>query len=132
MYVNQKPKLWLRLDGLVLFIATIVLFASQHQRWWLYPVLLFLPDIFMLGYIKDTKVGAFFYNLGHSYLLPTIVVLAGWQSRGPLIIAVGGIWQGHIGWDRLLGYGLKYDSHFRHTHLGLIGKKAQDSLVLGK
>jgi hypothetical protein len=33
------------------------------------------------------------------------------------------IWFAHIGMDRLLGYGLKEDTGFRHTHLGLIGKQ---------
>jgi len=34
-YVIGKPKLWLRLEGLVLFIATIFLFSVQGQKWWL-------------------------------------------------------------------------------------------------
>ena len=91
-YVTGKPKLWLRLEGLVLLIATIILFSGQGQKWWLYPVLLLVPDIFMLGYLANTKLGAFFYNLGH------------------------------IGWDRFFGYGLKYDSDFKHTHLGDLNK----------
>ena len=55
IYVTGKPKLWLRLEGLVLLVATIILFSGQGQKWWLYPVLLFAPDIFMLGYLANTK-----------------------------------------------------------------------------
>jgi hypothetical protein len=40
-----------------------------------------------------------------------------------LPIAVGVIWIGHIGMDRLLGYGLKYDDNFKNTHLGNLAKK---------
>jgi Domain of unknown function (DUF4260) len=122
MFVTGKPKLWLRLEGLVLLIATIIAFAGQHQRWWLYPALLLAPDIFMLGYLASTKVGAFFYNLGHSYFVPALVILFSWRSESKVILAIGIIWLGHIGWDRLLGYGLKYDSSFKHTHLGDLEK----------
>jgi len=122
MFVTGKPKLWLRIEGLVLLIATIIAFAGQHQRWWLYPALLLAPDIFMLGYLANTKVGAFFYNLGHSYFVPALVILFSWRSESKVILAIGIIWLGHIGWDRLLGYGLKYDSSFKHTHLGDLEK----------
>ena len=33
------------------------------------------------------------------------------------------IWAAHIGFDRLLGYGLKYGAGFGFTHLGRIGRK---------
>ena len=122
MFVTGKPKLWLRLEGLVLLIATIIAFSGQHQRWWLYPALLLAPDIFMLGYLANTKVGAFFYNLGHSYFAPALVILFSWRADNKLNLAIGIIWLGHIGWDRLLGYGLKYDSSFKLTHLGSLEK----------
>jgi hypothetical protein len=56
MYVIGKPKLWLRLEGLVLLIATVILFSGQGQKWWLYPALLLVPDIFMFGYLADTVI----------------------------------------------------------------------------
>ena len=122
MFISGKPRTWLRLDGLVLFTATIFLYAGQHQKWWIYPVLLFVPDVFMLGYLKDTKIGAFFYNLGHSYLVPSLVVFLGWHLHHSLTLAIGLIWLGHVGWDRFFGYGLKFDSGFKHTHLGDLTK----------
>ena len=121
-YVTGKPKLWLRLEGLVLLIATIILFSGQGQKWWLYPVLLFAPDIFMLGYLANTKLGAFFYNVGHSYFAPALMILLSWRAESKFALAIGIIWLGHIGLDRLLGYGLKYDSAFKHTHLGDLNK----------
>jgi hypothetical protein len=122
MFVTGKPKFWLRLEGAVLLIATIFLFSGQHQSWWIYPALLFAPDIFMLGYLVNSKAGALFYNLGHSYFAPGLLLLCAWQARSKIGIAIGVIWLGHIGLDRLLGYGLKYDSSFNRTHLGEIGK----------
>jgi Domain of unknown function (DUF4260) len=118
--VESKPKRWLQLDGAVLFTASIVLFSQTHQRWWIYPVLLFVPDIFMIGYVRNAKIGAFFYNLGHSYFAPSLLMLYGWNH--PLCLAIGLIWLGHVGWDRFFGYGLKYDSNFKHTHLGSLFK----------
>ena len=35
------------------------------------------------------------------------------------------IWLAHIGFDRALGYGLKYASGFGFTHLGRIGKASE-------
>jgi hypothetical protein len=121
-YVTGKPKVWLRVEGLTLLVATIIVFSSQGQKWWLYPALLLVPDIFMIGYLANTKLGAFLYNVGHSYMAPAIVIFIAWKADNNLALAVGVIWLGHIGWDRFFGYGLKYDSDFKHTHLGDLNK----------
>ena len=34
-----------------------------------------------------------------------------------LLLAISTIWIIHIAFDRLLGYGLKYSTHFKDTHL---------------
>ncbi|MEF9606012.1 DUF4260 family protein, partial [Paracoccus sp. PXZ] len=39
------------------------------------------------------------------------------------LIAGGGLWLAHVGFDRVLGYGLKLPSGFRDTHLGRIGRE---------
>jgi hypothetical protein len=121
-FVTGKPRRWLRLDGAVLFIGSILLFRVTHQHWWIYPLLLFVPDIFMLGYISNTKIGAFLYNAGHTYLLPSLTILYGWHYNHVLVLAIGIIWLGHVGFDRFAGYGLKYDTSFKNTHLGTLFK----------
>lgn len=122
MFVTGKPKTWLRIEGLFLLTATIIGFSQQHQRWWLYPALLLVPDIFMVGYLANSKLGAFFYNLGHSYPMPMILIYFGWYSKSLFWTSIGLIWLGHIGWDRFFGYGLKYDTRFKDTHLGSLEK----------
>ena len=122
MFVTSKPKIWLRFEGFILLISTIFLFAEQHQKWWMYPALLLVPDIFMIGYLIDKKIGAFLYNLGHAYPSPALVIYLGWHFHHPFVIALGVIWLGHIGWDRFFGYGLKYDTGFKDTHLGSLEK----------
>ena len=119
------PKLLLRLEGAVLFAASIAVFALQGQQWWLYPALLLVPDVFMLGYLRNTRLGAITYNLGHSYPAAALVTVIGLVSAAPFTVAIGAIWFGHIGWDRMLGYGLKYATSFKHTHLGDLEKKSR-------
>ncbi len=120
--VTGKPRLWLRLDAAIVLTASLMTFHLTPQRWWLSPLLLFVPDIFLIGYLRDTTIGAFLYNLGHSYLLPGLVLAYGWSTHHDAVSAVGIIWIGHVGWDRFFGYGLKYDSDFKHTHLGNLFK----------
>jgi Domain of unknown function (DUF4260) len=120
--VVGTPKLLLRIEGVVLFAASIAVFAMQEQPWWIYPALLFIPDIFMLGYLRNTKLGSIIYNIGHSYPAAALVTLLGFLMAIPLTIAIGAVWFGHIGWDRAFGYGLKYATSFKHTHLGDLGK----------
>ena len=116
------PKVLLRLEGAVLFASSIAVFAVQGQQWWLYPALLLIPDIFMLGYLRNTRFGSITYNLGHSFPAAASVTVLGFVFGSTLTIALGAIWFGHIGWDRMLGYGLKYGSGFKHTHLGDLEK----------
>lgn len=123
MYVVGRPKIFLHIEGAVLLIASLLLFSATHQHWWWVPVLLFAPDIFMAGYVRSTILGALTYNIGHTYPLPAFVALYGVHSHRPFILAIGLIWLAHIGMDRLLGYGLKYDENFKHTHLGDLTKK---------
>ncbi len=116
------PKTLLRLEGAVLFAASIAVFAGQGQQWWLYPALLLVPDVSMLGYLRNTRLGSIIYNFGHSYPVAALVFALGLILGSSITIAIGAIWFGHIGWDRMLGYGLKYGTSFKHTHLGDLDK----------
>jgi len=116
--VTGGPRWWLRLDGLVLLVGSLALFATTGEPWWLVPLVILLPDAFMLGYLEGRRLGAFSYNLGHNYLLPAVVAGAGLGSGSDLLTALGLLWFAHIGMDRVAGYGLKYDDGFGHTHLG--------------
>ncbi len=81
-------------------------------------VLIVAPNIFMLGDLRGPRAGAAVYNLGHTLLCPAFLARpACWMgATWPVSIAL--IWFGHIGVDRLLGYGLKYPTAFKDTHLG--------------
>ena len=100
-------------------ILTLTLFAYQHLHlsWLLFAILFFTPDLFMLGYLLNTRIGAAAYNLAHTLTLPLILLLASYLQRWYLAEALALIWTAHIAFDRLLGYGLKYPARFKDTHL---------------
>ena len=115
---NHIPlRLYLQLEGLVALIAATGVYHSLHFSWWFYGILFFTPDVFMLGYLINLRMGALIYNLGHTYATPGLVMMISWLLESKTVFAVGLIWCAHIGFDRLVGYGLKCDSGFKDTHL---------------
>ncbi len=117
---------WLRVEGLAVLIASVALYRNTGKPWGLFFVLFLMPDLFMAGYLINPKIGARSYNLVHTYFWPVALgaacIFFGRFAPLPYIL----IWTAHIGFDRFLGYGLKYDSAFGHTHLGMVGKAARN------
>ncbi len=107
----------LRLEGLAILITSILLFIEFHGTWWVYLVFFLAPDLSMLGYLANTRTGAFTYNLVHNYLVPIALIFAGYFVKSDVLLFAGLIILGHIGADRLLGFGLKYPTAFQDTHL---------------
>ena len=58
------------------------------------------------------------YNLVHAYLLPAALLAYGFFAAAPPALLVSLVWFAHIGLDRTLGYGLKFPTGFKETHLG--------------
>jgi hypothetical protein len=112
-----RPAVLLRVEGLTLFVAALVAYSTLNGNWWLFAALLFVPDVFMLGYLRNPVWGAAGYNLGHTYLLPALLLGAGWMMGWHLAVLIAIIWFAHIGMDRAVGYGLKYSTQFKDTHL---------------
>jgi hypothetical protein len=119
LFVN--PVLLQRLEGLVLFLAGVYAWLALGGSWWLFLLLLFTPDISVLGYLRNARVGAAIYNLVHNYLLPALSLALGIGFNLPGLTFAGILVLAHIGLDRTLGYGLKLSSSFQDTHLGRIG-----------
>jgi len=111
----------LRLEGLVVLAVASLAYGTMGGSWWIFAVLFLVPDLSMLGYLRGPKLGAALYNLGHSYITP-LAFGAVAMSQAPEYQIYALIWIAHIGFDRALGYGLKYSSSFGATHLGVIGK----------
>jgi hypothetical protein len=121
--VTGMPQLLLRTEGAVLLAVSTYIYAEYGRSWLLFALLLLAPDIGMLGYLADTRVGAVTYNLLHTYLGPGILLVVGVAADSSLTYSIAFIWFAHIGLDRALGYGMKYPDAFTHTHLGLIGRR---------
>jgi hypothetical protein len=120
--VSGMPLAILRSEGVVLLaVALAGYFAGLDEPWWLVPVLLFAPDVFIAGYAKSSRAGAMLYNAAHSYPAPAVLGLMASVAGEPLWQGVALVWFAHIGMDRALGYGLKYEADFKDTHLGRIG-----------
>jgi hypothetical protein len=111
------PAMLLRAEGAVLTIVATALYARTGMTWWLFALLLLVPDLGLLGYLAGARIGAASYNLTHALVLPGLVGLWGWWIGSSPLVAVALVWIAHIGVDRMVGYGLKYESSFRDTHL---------------
>jgi hypothetical protein len=111
--VTGTPRTLLRLEGLAMLVAGIVAYQLQGASWGLFALLFLVPDVTLLGYLANPRIGASVYNAGHSLLGPALLA--------PFAPALAAIWLAHVGFDRALGYGLKYSSAFTATHLGRIG-----------
>jgi hypothetical protein len=118
------PRTLLRLEGLTLFIGMTLLYAVWDGSWWVYALLFLAPDLSFLGYLANPKAGAIVYNAAHSYMAPMALMTTGFALSSPLVLSIAMIWLAHIGFDRALGYGLKYFAGFGFTHLGRIGRAA--------
>jgi Domain of unknown function (DUF4260) len=113
----------LRLEGAATLAAAVALYGHFGLSWLAFVLLLLAPDLAMLAYLIGPRAGAAAYNLVHAYALALPLALAGYFFASPAALAVGLIWIAHIGMDRMLGYGLKYETGFNDTHLGSIGKR---------
>jgi hypothetical protein len=114
----------LRLEGVALFIGMTSLYYIWDGDWLVYALLFFVPDFSFAAYLSGPRFGAMIYNAAHSYLAPMAMMTAGFGTASPLILSIAMIWLAHIGFDRALGYGLKYAAGFGYTHLGRIGKSS--------
>ncbi len=115
-----RPRILLHLEGAVAFAVALALYWRSDGNWLLFVMLLLAPDVGMLGYLRDTCLGAATYNVFHTYAAALGLAVAGFVAGRPLLQWLGLIWVAHIGLDRALGFGLKYPSAFRDTHLGRV------------
>jgi len=118
---NGGVRLLLRAEGLVVLAASVAAYAQFGAGWGWFAALFLLPDLSFAAYLAGPRWGALAYNAAHSYLGAVGLLAAGVLGGSPLLLAAALVWCAHIGFDRLLGYGLKYGAGFGHTHLGRLG-----------
>ncbi len=102
-------------------MAATALYFHADYPWWLFAVLVLAPDLSMVGYLAGPIVGAAAYDVAHTYSFPIALAAIGVMVDAEIAVQLGLIWITHIGVDRAIGYGLKYPTGFKDTHLSDVG-----------
>jgi hypothetical protein len=111
------PRVLLHVEGAAVAVAAVALYFYADFAWWLLVVFALAPDLAMVGYLAGARVGAAAYNVAHTYALPVALSTVGVVADADAAVQAGLIWITHIGVDRAIGYGLKYPTGFKDTHL---------------
>ncbi|SCY15429.1 protein of unknown function [Lysinibacillus sp. TC-37] len=113
----MKLRKIISLEYVIALIITVFFYGHLDFSWLYFMVFLLLPDITMIGYLLNPKIGAVFYNIGHSFISPALLLVIGFMMSSSILLMIALIWLAHIFLDRALGYGLKYEEAFQKTHL---------------
>jgi Domain of unknown function (DUF4260) len=115
--VGRLPRVLLRAEGVAVAVAAIALYVHADNPWWLLVALVLVPDLSIAGYVLGPSIGAAIYDAAHTYVLPVALAAIGVIADAEAAVQLGLIWFAHIGVDRAIGYGLKYPTGFKDTHL---------------
>ncbi len=121
-HVTGLVRSTLRLEGLAVLVLSVLVYSRTDLGAGRFAALFLLPDLSFLGYLAGPRAGATAYNAAHSLLGPLLLAALALVFGVPTLLPYLCIWTSHIGFDRALGYGLKYGSAFGHTHLGVVGR----------
>jgi hypothetical protein len=114
---RSAVRMILRAEGLSIFVAGAVAYGTLNGPWLAFVPLLLAPDLSAVGYVRGTRLGSMTYNLVHNLVTAGALLGLGlWLGVGWLAVA-GSVAVAHVGMDRLSGYGLKYPTTFKDTHL---------------
>ena len=118
-------KYLLQAESIVPFILSVFLLNTlpMHFAWWAWTLIFLAPDISMIGYIVNNKVGTYTYNFFHHQMIAIIVWGIGLWLHQPYVELAGLVLLGHSSLDRVMGYGLKTGEGFKFTHLTPEGQK---------
>lgn len=107
----------LRLEGVIFFLLGLIVYLQLGGNLWFFILFLLLPDLSMAGYLKDKRLGALLYNLVHNYVTCAVLFVLGLAFGSNVLGLAGVVLFCHVGMDRALGFGLKYPTNFKDTHL---------------
>ncbi|MBT2617940.1 MULTISPECIES: DUF4260 domain-containing protein [unclassified Bacillus (in: firmicutes)] len=110
-------KKFLHIEGLTVLLAVIYIYSLYEFSWWIFLLLILSPDVSMLAYLINDRIGAKVYNAFHTYIVSIFMISLAIFLKEDAWVMIGLIWTAHIGMDRLFGYGLKYTSSFKDTHM---------------
>lgn len=119
-------KTTLKLEEMAMFAISVYIYSMLGYSWWLFALLILAPDISMVGYLVNPRVGAISYNIFHHKGVALLTVALGLAFSMNELLLMGVILFAHASMDRIMGYGLKYPDSFHHSHLGWIGPKHKE------
>jgi hypothetical protein len=124
-FATGAPAFLLRFEGAILLVVATWIYTMLGESWGLFGALFLVPDLAFVAYLGGARVGAFAYNATHSFVGPAMLGVLYAIQPSAVVASVALIWVGHIGFDRMLGYGLKYGTSFYDTHLGIAGRSSR-------
>lgn len=123
--IHPTVRTWLRVEGFAAFLTGLAIYGINGGPWLFVIPFLLVPDVSMVGYLRDARLGAFTYNLVHNWAIGLATLGLGAWTGLDWVLLVGAILVAHVGIDRVAGYGLKLPSAFQDTHLGRIGRASR-------
>ena len=115
--LDRLPRRLLHLEGLALALASLAVYLHADYGWLALVVLALAPDLSMVAYVAGARVGALVYDAAHTTIGPLALGAVGVLADEDTLIQLALIWLAHIGADHAIGYGLKYPTGFKETHL---------------
>jgi hypothetical protein len=88
----------LRFEGLAVLALSVYGYVTIGAAWLWYIVLFLTPDLSMVGYIANARVGSITYNIVHTYVLSASLLATGWAFHLPLLVLAGSSWPGTSAW----------------------------------
>jgi uncharacterized protein DUF4260 len=113
----MNPRPLLRLEGAAVFALSLFAYHWSHGSWLLFAVLFLVPDLSMIDSAVSVRLGATTYNAVHTYVGPLLFAAYAFGLDHQTDLKLSLIWIAHIGLDRMFGFGLKYPTRFKDTHL---------------
>lgn len=113
----SRPGVLIRIEHAALFAVVVYLYRATGAGWGLFFLLFLWPDIGMLGYLMNMRIGSAMYNAAHVTVVPALLAAYSFAMGRGGLLAFALVWLAHIEFDRALGYGLKYPTFFKETHL---------------
>jgi hypothetical protein len=109
--------LFLKAEAMLALGVALAAYGYLGFSWWLFAALILAPDLSAIGYAFGVRAGSWAYDLAHTYVAPAAPAGLGLVLHEPLPMALAAIWAAHIAGDRVVGYGLKFASGWKDTHL---------------
>jgi hypothetical protein len=103
----MNTKAFLKLEEAGLVLLSFYLFLGLDYAWWWFPLLFFVPDVSLMGFLINKNAGAVTYNVIHHKALSVAFYLLGSFTQISALQLAGLVMFAHASLDRALGFELQ-------------------------